>query len=80
MTADEIITKVIAVAAELLFVDQEEITLDSRLVEDLGADSTDLVELVLALEKEFERKIPEAEAEAFVTVRDVVTYCRSRGW
>ena len=53
-----------------------EITEDSSFKDDLGADSIDLVELVMALEEEFDIEIPDADAEKVVTVGDVVDYIK----
>lgn len=64
--------------AEQLGIDEDEITLESEFVEDLGADSLDLVELIMALEEEFDMEIPDEDAEKIVTVGDVVEYVKSR--
>jgi acyl carrier protein len=74
MTRDEILAKVKAGVAEKLHVGEDQVTLDARFVEDLGADSLDLVKLVMACEDEFEFKIPEEEAEKLTTVGAVVDY------
>ena len=50
------------------------ITMDTTFIEDLGADSLDIVELIMALEEEFDLEIPEADAEKISTVGDVVEY------
>lgn len=57
--------------------DEESITMDTTFIDDLGADSLDVVELIIALEEEFGIEIPEAEAEKIVTVGDVVEYINS---
>lgn len=54
--------------------DLDTITMDTTFIEDLGADSLDIVELIMALEEEFDLEIPEAEAEKVTTVGDVVEY------
>ena len=59
-TVDERVKKIIA---EQLGVEEEEVTLEAHFVEDLGADSLDTVELVMALEEEFEIEIPDEDAE-----------------
>lgn len=64
--------KVIEIISESLGIKKEEITLENKLTEDLGADSLDLVELTLMLEEEFEIEIPEEAAVKIVTVEDVV--------
>ena len=60
------------IVAEQLGVKEEEVTNQASFVDDLGADSLDTVELVMALEEEFETEIPDEEAEALVTVGEAV--------
>jgi acyl carrier protein len=74
MTKDEILGKVKTVVAEKLNVGEDQVTTDAKFVEDLGADSLDQVELIMALEDEFELKIPEEEAEQLTTVGSAVDY------
>jgi len=62
------------VVVEQLNVNADEVKLESKFVEDLGADSLDVVELVMALEEKFEIEIPDDEAEKIATVKDVVDY------
>jgi len=59
---------------EQLGVKEDEVTIDASFVEDLGADSLDTVELVMALEEEFETEIPDEEAEKITTVREAIKY------
>ncbi len=66
--------KIKETVAEQLGVDGEKITPDATFVDDLGADSLDVVELVMALEEEFEIEIPDEEAEKLQTVQNVVDY------
>ena len=70
--------KVIAVVVEQLSVNAYEVKEDSKFVEDLGADSLDVVELVMALEEKFDIEIPDDEAEKIQTVKDVVAYIESK--
>ena len=70
----EILEQVKEVVAEQLNVNKDEIKEDSKFVEDLGADSLDVVELVMALEEKFGIEIPDDEAEKIVTVADAVKY------
>ena len=70
-TVDERVQKIVM---EQLGVKQEEITNESSFVDDLGADSLDTVELVMALEEEFETEIPDDEAEKITTVQLAVDY------
>ena len=62
------------VIVEQLNVNEDEVKLESNFVEDLGADSLDVVELVMALEEKFEIEIPDEAAEKISTVKDVVDY------
>ena len=66
------------IVVEQLGVKEEEITMDSSFVDDLGADSLDTVELVMAFEEEFETEIPDDDAEKMVTVKDAVAYIADR--
>ena len=63
-----------SIVAEQLGVKEEEVTSDASFVDDLGADSLDTVELVMALEEEFETEIPDEEAEKITTVREAIDY------
>jgi acyl carrier protein len=74
MKKEEILSKVKAVVAEKLNVGEDQVTEDAKFVEDLGADSLDQVELIMALEDEFELKIPEEDAEKLLTVGSAVNY------
>ena len=71
---DNILEKVIDIVAEELAVDRDEVTEDSSFIEDLGADSLDVVELVMAFEEEFDVEIPDEDAEDIRTVDDAVSY------
>lgn len=74
MTKEEILAKVKNVVAEKLNVGEDQVTTDAKFVEDLGADSLDQVELIMALEDDFDLKIPEEEAEKLITVGSAVDY------
>ena len=65
------------IIVEQLGVDEEEVTPDASFVDDLGADSLDTVELVMALEEEFECEIPDEEAEKITTVQGAVDYIKA---
>ena len=71
--------KVKSIIVEQLGVDEEEVTPDASFVEDLGADSLDTVELVMAFEEEFGAEIPDEDAEKLQTVGDVNKYIEERG-
>ena len=62
------------VVVEQLSVAPEAVKLESKIIEDLGADSLDVVELVMALEEKFEVEIPDGDAEKLITINDVVSY------
>lgn len=69
--------KVKAVIVDQLGVDEDQITMESSFIDDLGADSLDTVELIMAFEEEFGVEIPDEDAEKIKTVKDVVTYIES---
>ena len=62
------------VVVEQLSVAPDAVKLESKIIEDLGADTLDVVELVMALEEKFEVEIPDSEAEKLKTIQDVVTF------
>ena len=76
MGSEEIFEKVKKVIMEQLGVSDSAITLEASFIDDLGADSLDIVELIMALEEEFDMEIPDADAEKVVTVGDVVDYIK----
>jgi len=69
--------RVIKMVAEQLGVKEEDVKPESSFVEDLGADSLDTVELIMALEEEFDTEIPDEEAEKITTVQQAVDYINS---
>ena len=70
--------KVKSIIVEQLGVDDEEVTPDASFVDDLGADSLDTVELVMAFEEEFGIEIPDEDAEKILTVQNVIDYIKER--
>ena len=72
----DIFSKVKDIVVEQLGVDEEEVTEQASFVDDLGADSLDIVELVMALEEEFDLEIPDEDAEKITTVGDAVNYIK----
>jgi acyl carrier protein len=66
------------VVVEQLDVSEDEVTPDASFVEDLGADSLDVVELVMGLEEEFDVEIPDEDAEKITTVKEAVSYIESK--
>jgi acyl carrier protein len=73
----EIEARVKDIVVEQLGVNADEVTTDASFIDDLGADSLDTVELVMALEEEFECEIPDEEAEKITTVKEAVSYINS---
>jgi acyl carrier protein len=70
--------KVSAIVAEKLGVDKAEVTPDAVFIDDLGADSLDLVELIMAMEEEFGFEIADDEAEKLRTVGDVINFIKKK--
>ena len=66
--------KVRDITVEQLSVDADEVKMESTFIDDLGADSLDVVELVMALEEKFDIEIPDTDAEKIVTVKDAMSY------
>ncbi|MGL4627993.1 acyl carrier protein [Cetobacterium sp.] len=66
--------KIVEIVVEQLGVEADQVTLEANFVEDLGADSLDTVELIMAFEEEFDVEIPDTDAEKIKTVQDVVNY------
>ena len=77
MAMDEVRKKVVDIIANQLGVDKEQITPGANVIDDLGADSLDIVELVMALEESFDLEIPDEDAEKIRTVQDILSYLES---
>ena len=71
--ADKTFEKIRDIVVEQLGVEADEVSIDSTFIDDLGADSLDIVELIMAFEEEFNIEIPDEAAEKIKTVQDVVT-------
>jgi acyl carrier protein len=69
-----VVQRVIEIIVEQLKVSPEEVTLEASFIDDLGADSLDLVELIMAMEEEFGLEISDEDAEKIQTVQDTVNY------
>ena len=78
MSQEAILEKVRSIVSEQLSVDAGEVKADSNFQNDLGADSLDTVELVMALEEEFDIEIPDEAAEGITTVGDAVKYIEDK--
>ncbi len=76
MSTEEVFEKVKAIIVEQLGVTDTSVTMEASFIDDLGADSLDIVELVMALEEEFDIEIPDTDAEKVVAVSDVVEYIK----
>lgn len=76
MSSEEVLEKVKGIIVEQLGVAENAVTMEASFIDDLGADSLDIVELIMALEEEFDTEIPDADAEKIVTVSDVVDYIK----
>ena len=76
MSSEEIFEKVKGIIVEQLGVVDSAVTMEASFIDDLGADSLDIVELVMALEEEFNIEIPDTDAEKVVSVGDVVDYIK----
>jgi acyl carrier protein len=77
MTAADMKKRIVEIIATQLGIDQADVTPEANVVDDLGADSLDVVELVMALEEEFNLEIPDEEAEKIKNVQDIFTYLES---
>ncbi|MCB0309749.1 MAG: acyl carrier protein [Bdellovibrionales bacterium] len=77
-SSEEISERIKAIIVEQLGVGLEEVTPEASFIEDLGADSLDIVELIMALEEQFDIEIPDEDAEKIQTVKDVISYVEER--
>jgi acyl carrier protein len=77
MDREEILDKVKAVVVDQLNVEEDEVVDDASFIDDLGADSLGIVELVMALEEEFGISIPDEDAESIKTVGDAISYIQA---
>ena len=76
MSSEEVFEKVKSIIVEQLGATESSVTMEASFIDDLGADSLDIVELIMALEEEFDTEIPDEDAEKVVTVGDVVEYIK----
>lgn len=78
MSADEVYSRVRKIVSDQLGVEDDKVTLEANFQNNLGADSLDTVELVMAFEEEFDLEIPDEDAEGIATVQDAVNYILSK--
>ena len=78
MGSEEIAERIKGIIVEQLGVGADEVTPEASFIEDLGADSLDIVELIMALEEEYDIEIPDEDAEKIQTVKDVISYVEER--
>jgi acyl carrier protein len=74
MGVGEIKNRIVEIIANQLGIDQDDVTAEASVIDDLGADSLDVVELVMALEEEFDLEIPDEEAEKITKVQNIFDY------
>ena len=80
MQREELLKKVRAIVSDKLSISEEQVTEDASFIDDLGADSLDTVELVMAFEEEFGAEIPDEDAEKLTTVGAVIKYLQEKGF
>lgn len=79
MQSDEVFAKVKEVIAEVFSIDEDELSMETKIVDDLGAESLDIITLLMEFEDAFDRKIPEEDAEKLLTIGDAVNYIMDMG-
>lgn len=78
MSQDQILERVKKIIIDQLGVEDGDVKLESSFIDDLGADSLDVVELIMAFEEEFDMEIPDEDAEKITTVGDAIDYIRNK--
>ena len=78
MTKEEVVAKLKGIVANRLDVEEDQVTEDKSFVEDLGADSLDIVELIMGIEDEFGIEIPDEDAEKLTSVGEALKYTREK--
>ncbi|AEE91337.1 MAG: acyl carrier protein [Tepidanaerobacter acetatoxydans] len=73
----EVLDKIKQIIADQLSIDEDEVVPDASFIDDLGADSLDIVELIMAFEEEFDIEIPDEDAEKIKTVQNVIDYIKN---
>ena len=78
MTKEEVVAKLKAIVSDRLDVEEDQVTPEKNFVEDLGADSLDIVELIMGIEEEFDIEIPDEDAEKLTSVGEAMNYTLSK--
>ena len=78
MTKEEVVAKLKAIVSDRLDVEVDQVTPEKNFVEDLGADSLDIVELIMGIEEEFDIEIPDEDAEKLTSVGEAMNYTLSK--
>ena len=78
MTKEEVVAKLKAIVSDRLDVEADQVTPEKSFVEDLGADSLDIVELIMGIEEEFDIEIPDEDAEKLTSVGEAMNYTLSK--
>ncbi|WP_422445892.1 acyl carrier protein [Thermoanaerobacterium sp. DL9XJH110] len=73
----EVLDKIKKIIADQLGIDEDDVVPEASFIDDLGADSLDIVELIMAFEEEFDLEIPDEDAEKIKTVQDVIDYIKN---
>jgi acyl carrier protein len=79
MQADDVYAKVKEVIAEVFSIDEDGLSMETKIVDDLGAESLDIITLLMEFEDAFDRKIPEEDAEKLLSIGDAVNYIMDMG-
>ncbi|MBQ7155154.1 MAG: acyl carrier protein [Synergistaceae bacterium] len=78
MTKEEVVAKLKSIVSDRLDVEEDQVTPEKNFVEDLGADSLDIVELIMGIEEEFDIEIPDEDAEKLTSVGEAMNYTLSK--
>ena len=78
MTKEEVVAKLKAIVSDRLDVEEDQVVPEKSFVEDLGADSLDIVELIMGIEEEFDIEIPDEDAEKLTSVGEAMNYTLSK--
>lgn len=79
MQSDDVYAKVKEVIAEVFSIDEDGLSMETKIVDDLGAESLDIITLLMEFEDAFDRKIPEEDAEKLLSIGDAVNYIMDMG-